>query len=139
MIGKCVALTAAAALLALAGCADTPAGADPDVVVLPHSGLRFAVKDARDRHLTVENGKECEHMADGATASLGSPGKTLAKSTAEGAFEGLWAWKDLPGTALGALGGALSGNAIGMMNGSADIYGSIVRNCMAGDGHKALD
>jgi len=138
MTGKSAALVAAA-LLALGGCAAQPAADDPNVAVLPHSGLRFAVKDANDRHLTVANGKECEHMADGITAQLGSPGKALAKSTAEGAFEGLWAWKDLPGTALGAAAGALSGNAIGMMNGSADLYGTVVRNCMAGDGHKALD
>lgn len=136
---KPAALVLLASLVALDGCATQGAGEDPNIVVLPHSGLRFAVKDENDRHLTTENGKECEHRADGITAQLHSPGKTLAKSTAEGAIEGLWAWKDLPGTALGAVGGALSGNAIGMMNGSADIYGTIVRNCMAGDGHEALD
>lgn len=30
-------------------------------------------------------------------------------------------------------------NAIGVMNGSADFYGTIVRNCMASDGHKSLN
>ncbi|HSN22091.1 MAG TPA: hypothetical protein VLS49_15515 [Usitatibacter sp.] len=96
------------------------------------------MKDDNDRHLTIENGKECEHTAD-AFAFTAHPGRQLAKSTAEGAFEGLWAWKNLPGTALGAIGGALSGNAAGIAEGSANVYETVVRKCMEGMGHKALD
>ena len=58
-------LAVCASVAAVAGCADRPTPEDPHVVTLPGSGLRFAAKDANDRHLIVENGKECEHMADG--------------------------------------------------------------------------
>ena len=138
MIDRMLALLASALLLAASGCADAPATADPTRVVLPGSRLAFAVKDDNDRHLTVENGKECEHLADVTTYGR-HPGRAAAQSTAGGAFAGQLAFRNTPGTLLGAAAGALTGDAIGAMTGTATPYRSIVRNCMASMGHKALD
>lgn len=132
-----------ASLAAVAGCADRPTSEDPHVVTLPGSGLRFAVKDANDRHLIVENGKECEHMADG-LGNAAHPGRAVAASGAEnavvgGVIYGLSGASAVAGAVLGGVGGALAGGAVPVARGDVPDYGTIVRNCMQGMGHKPID
>lgn len=136
-------LVVCAFLATVAGCADRPSRDDPDVVTLPRSGLRFAVKDANDRHLIVENGQECEHMAD----SLGNaahPGRSVAANGAEnavvgGLMYGLSGASAVAGAVLGGAAGALAGGAIPVARGQVPSYDAIVRNCMQGMGHKPIE
>lgn len=126
-------------LLAVCGCAsERTASTDPHRVVLPRSGLAFAAKDDNDRHLIVENGKECEHLADVSTSGS-HPGETAVASTAGGAIAGQLYAHSTPGTLVGAALGALAGDAVGAMTGTATPYKTIVRNCMASMGHRAAE
>jgi hypothetical protein len=121
---------------ALAGCASQPTVDDPNVVTLPHSGLRFAAKDANDRHLVVENGQECERMADSFGAAA-HPGRAVEASSAEnaivgGVMYGLGGASAVEGALLGGVSGALSGGAVPVTSGKVPGYETIVRNCMQG-------
>jgi hypothetical protein len=124
--------------MACAGCAAEPRETAANVVVLPSSALRFAATDANERHLIVENGKECEHLAD-VTTHGSHAGRAALDATATGAWTGQVLSHHTPGTLIGAAVGALSGDAFGAMNGGSGTYTAIVRNCMASMGHRPIE
>jgi hypothetical protein len=143
MTGNASGLAAFIWVAALAGCAAQPPVDDPNLVALPHSGLRFAAKDANDRHLIVENGKECERMAD-SFGGAAHPGRAVAASGVENAIVGgvtygVGGATAVAGAVLGGISGALAGGAVPVARGEVPGYETIVRNCMHGMGHEPVE
>jgi hypothetical protein len=134
-------LAISAAMVAATGCADQPAKTDPEIVTL-RSGI---IIDARgeDRDRIVDDAKQCEAIVDSFGAAA-HPGRSAAESTISesvigGLMYGLSGASAAAGAALGAIGGALGGGAPQIIAGTVPGERMIIRNCMAGMGHKALN
>jgi outer membrane lipoprotein SlyB len=127
-----------AAGLITPGCAHPPL--NPDTVVLS-SGIIIEAK-GKDRQAVISDGSECAGIAD-ATHPQGRAAAGALAGAVVGALFGALLYRSAglsgnsgatSGAGAGALGGATGGAAAG-----AQDYKTVLRNCMAGRGHRPLN